>query len=432
MLKHTFNSILFFFRKSSRIVLASMIGFVRDDCYLKASALTFYMLLAIVPMLAVALGIARGFGFQEHLESEIYKAFQDQQDVLRYAVNIAYSLLEHYQGSVIAGVGVILMLWTNLTLLGNIENVLNEIWKVKKSRSWMRKIGDYLATMLLCPLFFVASNSLTVFLKTYLTSSKLIWNIEPLLLKFLNFLPFVFAWLLFSFIYIVLPNTKSHFWPRVTAGVLAGTAFQIWQWIYVKFQVDIFSYSVVYGTFAALPLFLVWLQVSWLIALAGAELAAHIESDMYIGETDSPKDYRAASQKEVALYILYRSIQAFYRGDSPITATQIARELEVSAHDVVAVIDVLEKGNVVGEITVKDSSVVGYQVLRDPKLFTVTDIFGVIENQLLAKISVKDSAVLEKIVDCIEQVKEMSQGSPANLSLHELVADEKRQQVSEV
>lgn len=272
-----------FIVRSYRILWNSALAFSRNEDSLKASALTFYTLISIVPFLAVTFGIATGFGFEQFLENEIKSYFKEQEEVITYAIRFARSALQNAKGGVIAGVGLIALLWTNLSLLATIENALNDIWHVRQPRSWAKKLTDYLAVMIICPIFFVVSSSVSVYLMTQLAEtakeSHLLELMSPFLLFILRLVPFFLSVLLFVVMYLFIPNVRVRVRPRIIAGIFAGIAFQCWQWIYIRFQVEIASYGAIYGTFAALPLFLVWLQVSWLIVLAGAELASHIENE---------------------------------------------------------------------------------------------------------------------------------------------------------
>ena len=118
---------------------------------MRASALTFYSLMSLVPVLAMAFGISKGFGLQNTLEAELLKRFHGQEEVIVQVTSFANSLLETTQGGLVAGVGVLLMLWTIIRVLGHIENSFNHIWAIKTERSLPRKISDYLSAMIICP-----------------------------------------------------------------------------------------------------------------------------------------------------------------------------------------------------------------------------------------------------------------------------------------
>ncbi|GAG11757.1 unnamed protein product, partial [marine sediment metagenome] len=155
-----------FLIKQLRIIILAFRGYDEDRCLLRASSLTFYTLLSIVPVAAMFFGIAKGFGFAKRLEKELFEKFPGQEEILSQVINFANSLLEQTQGGLIAGIGMLVLFWSVLKVLGHIEMALNHIWEIKEQRSWGRKFGDYLAIMLISPVLVLMSGSATVFITT--------------------------------------------------------------------------------------------------------------------------------------------------------------------------------------------------------------------------------------------------------------------------
>lgn len=410
-------------KKLTRIIVGSVLGFINNNDYLKASALTLYTLISIVPFLAIAFGIASGFGFAEYLETELTHLFEDQPEMISYAIQFARSLLQNAKGSIIVGIGLIALLWANLSMLGSIESALNDVWHVKKPRTWAKKFTDYLAAMIICPIFFVVSSSLSVFLITEITQtahqSQLLELMSPYLLFLLKLTPILLSIFVFIVIYIFIPNTHVRPQPRIIAGFIAGVAFQLWQWIYIKFQVEISNYGAIYGTFAALPLFLIWLQVSWLIFLIGAELGAQIENEMSHG-IGNHTDKRKISQRELGVLILHRCCKAFAAGETARTTLQLANEFGTPLFSTQQMINILEEGGMLAEVSLKGKYVVGYQPSRDAKLFTIKSVCDAIDSQTDWHVNVENSPLLEKINDCLKDFDEKAAASSSNLSFSEL------------
>lgn len=400
-----------------RVLYDSARGFIEDDCYSKASALTFYSLLSIVPVLAVLFGIAKGFGFEKALKLEINERFAEQKEFVDKFIEFAYSWLQNVQGGVIAGIGTIVLFWSVLGLLSNIETALNDIWKMPVSRSIGRRISDYLATMVICPIFLVTSSSITVFLSTQITetahSNIVIELISPILLLILKFSPFFLIWILFIFVYLFLPNTKVYMRSAIIAGIIAGTGFQIWQWIYIKFQIGATSYGAVYGSFAALPLFLIWLQVSWLIFLAGAELAFEIENDLFV-----PYRYMTSlSSKAAALLVTYRCAEAFILGNPPQTDRSLAHELGISLNHLHTLLEALQKERILSAVSYKDRTI-GYQPARSIESITFNMVCNAIDKRNVLAASVLDSAPLQRIREYLQKTDETLSQAPFNQSIY--------------
>lgn len=417
------HSVKSFFDKMYRVIWKSALGFINNEDALKASALTYYTLISLVPFLAVAFGLATGFGFEQYLEEELKHAFDEQQEAIAYAIQFARSLLQNTRGSVIAGVGLITLLWTNLSMLNNVESALNDIWKVRQPRSWSKKITDYLSVMIIGPVFVVVSSSLSVYLMTQLTQtakdSPLLEWMSPYLLFLLRLAPFFLSALLFVIIYMFIPNVRINAKPRIIAGILAGVAFQLWQWTYIKFQVEISNYGAIYGTFAALPLFLLWLQVSWLIVLAGAEIAAHIESEMSYASPTGGR-FTTVNQKQLGLVVLQKAINAYSKGLPPLTTLQMAQDLGVPLMTMQNMLDILETAGVLVEVTAEGGMKAGYQPSKDAKLFTIVGVRSAIDKFFDWNIAIESNPVIEQVTSYLQELDEETLLSQANVNFRQL------------
>jgi len=381
-------------------------------------------LISIVPFLAVAFGLATGFGFEQYLEDELKQTFDEQHEAIDYAIKFARSLLQNARGSVIAGVGLITLLWTNLSMLSSVEGALNDIWKVRQPRTWAKKITDYLAVMIIGPIFVVVSSSLSVFLITQITEtakdSRLLEWMSAYLLLLLRLVPFFLSAILFVIIYMFIPNVRINAKPRIIAGIIAGVAFQLWQWVYIKFQVEISNYGAIYGTFAALPLFLLWLQVSWLIVLAGAEIAAHIESEMSYAFPKDKGRFTSITQKQLGLVVLQKAIAAYSKGLPPLSAIQIAQDLGVPLMTMQHMLDILEGADILVEVTTDGGMKTGYQPSRDAKLFTIVGVRSAIEKFSDWDVAIETTPEIEKVTTCLRELDEEVILSKANINFSEL------------
>lgn len=423
-LKKQWGNFQAFYRKWRRIIVGSANSFVENNDYLKASALTYYSLISIVPLLAVAFGLASGFGFSEFLERQLVHTFEEQPEMIKYSIEFARSMLKSTQSGVIAGVGLATLLWSIISMLGSLEGALNDIWKAKRPRTWLKKFTDYLAVMVLCPLFFIISSSLSVYLMTQITESAkeitVVQWVSPLLLFVFNFVPLILTILLFIVIYLFIPNTQVHVTPRVIAGIIAGVVFQFWQWFYLKFQVLITSYDVIYGTFAALPLFLIWLIVSWLIILAGAELAAHIENELTFIKDTPEEGMRQVTSKTLGILILSSCIRAYHQGEPPMTTLQIAQSIGCPLLETQRMVDILVEAGLLVEVMIKSGYIYGYQPSKDARLFTVYNISTAIEQQCERYAEVLNSPTLTAIDHTRHKLEHVCLASQDNLDLNQI------------
>ncbi len=238
----------------------------------RASALTYSTLLAIVPILAVVFAIARGFGYNKYIEMWFRDAMSSQPQAAEVIVGFVNSYLVHTKSGVFLGIGLVFMLYTVLMLVSNIEETFNEIWQVKKSRSVLRTFTDYLAMFFVAPILIVLSSGISIFLATVADQMPDFLMLGTAVRWLIDLSPYVLMSAMFIALYIFMPNTRVKVRSVIVPGILAGIAMQGLQFVYINSQLFLSSYNAIYGSFAALPLFMLWLQISWTICLFGAEL----------------------------------------------------------------------------------------------------------------------------------------------------------------
>lgn len=369
--------------RTLRVLLLAVRGFGEDRCSEKASALTFYALLSVVPIVAMLFGIAKGFGFDKLLETQLLAQFPGQQDVVQRLFAFSRSLLQRTKGGVVAGVGVALLFWTVIRVLGTIEDSFNQIWKVHRGRSFARKCSDYLSLALICPVIFVMSSSVTVSTAGRLrfVADKLSgWGLPaaPVLLL-LHVLSLALIWVLFALVFIYMPNTKVRLTAGVIAGVVAGTAYQVTQWAYITFQIGVARANAIYGSFAALPLFLVWMQLSWLIVLMGSELSFAVQNVDAYGLPAGSAGVRSFDRKALGLLLVRRVARRFSEGDAPWTAPALAHALNLPVSAVRRILSDLTRGGLLVAVTNDDADRTAFLPARDIHTITVKTVLDALE-----------------------------------------------------
>ena len=357
-----------------KTVILAIRGFNSENLQTKASALTYSTLLAIVPLLAVLLGIAKGFGFQEAVQQELFDYFPRQEQELSEAFKFVERYLAQAQGGVIIGVGLILLFYTVINLISSIEDTFNDIWQIQKSRPWHRKISDYLALFLILPVLMTASSGLSIFMSTLQNSflSNYVF-FTPLVEFFLNIAPFIITIMVFTALYVSLPNTKVKFVNGLVAGILAGSAFQFFQFIYISGQIWVNKYNAIYGSFAALPLLLLWLQLSWLICLFGAELSyASQNVKKFSFERDS-KNISRRYKDFLTLLIASLIVKRFVKGERPYTADELSDDYRIPIRVTTEILYLLTELHIIIEVNYEnDERVVYYQPAIDVNKISVS------------------------------------------------------------
>ncbi len=364
-----------------RIFSLGLQGFRKDKLNVNASALTYFTLLSIVPVLALGFGIAKGFGMEKMLEEEIISSFKGQEEVLNYMLNFTRTMLDTAKGGIIAGLGFILLLWSVIKLLSNIESIFNRVWDVKKSRSLVRKFTDYLTIMLLGPIFMILSSSATVFISARLSdmSQTAMFDFaSPLFLDFIKIIPFVIIWIIFTFFYLIMPNTRVKFKSALIAGITAGTIFQIFQSLYIYFQSGATRISAVYGSFTALPLFLIWLQTAWFVVLLGAEISFAVQNVKLKGSSMMLHKLSISYQKKIALFLMLSICDYFRKGEKAPTAQQLANDASLPIHTTEYIVNNLAASGCVSKVLLKDET--AFQPAVDINRLKISDVLNNYEN----------------------------------------------------
>lgn len=270
-----------------KIATLSVREFTQGRILNKASALTYSTLLSIIPILAILFAIARGFGFSNLLETQFRSGLEGQSAAAETILGLIDSYLVHAKSGIFIGVGLVMLFWTILSLTYNIERTFNYIWQVKKPRTLYRKMTDYFSILLLLPLLIVLSSGLTIFMSTMVKNMEDFVLLAPLMKFLVRLIPFILTWAMFTGLFVFMPNTKVKLKYAIIPGIIAGTAFQAFQYLYIGSQIWVSRYNAIYGSFAAIPMFLLWAQISWGICLYGAELCKRFETEEapYTAET---------------------------------------------------------------------------------------------------------------------------------------------------
>ena len=255
-----------------RILYLTIRFFTEKRVTAQAAALSYSSLLAMVPILAVIFAIARGFGYNKYIEIWFRKMMSTQPQMADLIVDFVNRYLVHTQSGVFLGVGLLFMLYTTLMLVNNVEETFNEIWRVSNARPIMRSLVNYLAMFFLFPILILVSMGLSIFMATIAHKIDDFRLLSSAVLELLDVSPFLLMSLFFVLLYVYMPNTKVRWSCAIIPGILAGAGMYFLQLFYIYSQIWVTGYNAIYGSFAALPLFMLWVQISWTICLFGAQL----------------------------------------------------------------------------------------------------------------------------------------------------------------
>lgn len=410
-----------------RVFLLAFQEFLKDRCHRMASVLTYYSLLNVVPVVAVAFAIAKGFGLEKMIEKQILQMADKanwQADITQQILGFSNRLLDQAKGGLIAGIGVVMLFWTVISILGKIEESLNHIWEVKKGRTLVRKFSDYIALMVFAPVLLVVSSSATFLvasqLKLVMNKIALLGIFSSVILLLLTLLPYVSIWVLLTMLYLILPNTRVPIRSAILGGISAGTIAQIVQWLYFKFQIGAAKYGAIYGSFAALPLFLGMLQLSWMIVLFGAEVSYANEHYETFGFHPDYSRLSIASKRKLALEIFHLLTKKFSQGEMALTAINISRLLEIPVRLVRQLLNELIDVGLVVETITGSKREPTFQVGRSIENLTLKDAIDAYDHRGMNPDAFHHSEEAEKISNYLRSISEVSEKAPGNVVIKEI------------
>ena len=368
------------YRTLQTIILVAR-GFKDQVLVVRANSLSFSLLFAFIPMMALIYAIARGFGFEEVIQEILSGSFLDEANIAPVLIDWIERYLETAREGLFLGIGLIVLIWAVYAFFNMLENSFNSIWNVKKTRSFTRRLTNYLITLLLVPVLVVVTSGISIFLNSTEILASVLDAIEPIRKFMLRFIPFVATAGVFTWIFVAIPNTKVKFSSAIIPGILMGLLYQLVQALSMYLVVLFTRMSIVYGAFSAIPLVLIWLHITCWLLLVGAELAFAIQNnDLFAYE----KDLKAMSRRYkdyVMLYLLSIIIRRFEAGEAPQTAQELAAENKLPIRLVQQLLSRLEETNIVLRVHVEDEEEQAFVPALETKSITVEMVIGRISAQ---------------------------------------------------
>ena len=364
--------------------------FFQNLSQLQAMALAFKTLLSLAPLLAVVFSILKGFGVHNRLEPVLAEALAP-----------------------LGSVGLVTLFITVMSMMGTIEEAFNHIWRVKAPRKWSRKFSDYLSVILVGPVLVFAALTITATLQSHRFVRQFL-AFEPfgtVILGMLRLVPYLTLWGAFTFFYIFVPNTRVRLKSALIGGLVAALLWQTVGWGFARFVVSSTQYYAIYSSFAVLLLFLLWLQIGWVIVLLGAQVThAHQSIRFYHRDRDSLANTLAGREK-IALEMLLLVGDRFYRGLDPLSVSDIAARLGISSGVVKELMETFQSCRLVLALAGEESFVLG----RDPETISIKEILDCVRNRRERRtsqrpISEEESAIDELLLDVEQSVADTLKG----------------------
>lgn len=357
-------------------------GFMGDQCLVRASALAFTVTLALVPFLAVAFSIAKGFGAQDAqwlatAMNMVFNSPEVTEKIQGYISNTSVKTL--------GWVGVAFLLLTVYSMISTIEQAFNLIWKVTKGRTPWRKFTDFFSIILICPLILIVATSSSVtlqnldILKSAMEVSYLGW-LEGFVLKLL---PIFLFWIAFTFAYSFIPNTKVKLGSAALGGAVAAVLWNLAQMAFITWVKGNNNYNLIYGSFATALLFLIWMHVSWIIVLLGAEISFALQHLKSFTKQQFVRSASLVERLKLAVALMLMLVKPFKDGCEQPTVAELADKMVVPEEMVHELFTTLAQAKMVVE-TERDEDVC-FVLSRAPETLRVTDVIDAIRGDSLAQ-----------------------------------------------
>jgi membrane protein len=441
----------------ARVLYLTLRSFDGDRCVLRAAALTYTTVLSLVPLLAFSFAILKGLGFysdlrEQRIDPYLNRLFGEIEapppsvsdtltgvlvepppeglTQLRSGFDQVLNLVDQTDVKGLGAVGLLVLLLAALRLLSSIEAAFNEIWGVGRPRRWIRKLSDYLTIVIITPILLVLAVALTTAVQNAGFVEFLERNlpIDVVVQSVVRLAPLLIASAVFTLVYLVMPNRRTRLGSAAIGGVVAGCLWQLALQLHIAFQIGVANYNAIYAGFAALPIFLVWVQTSWLVVLFGAELAfAHESEREYHGfaTVQASEPRRQAFKERVALRALTRIADAFLAGAPPLDAAALGKEIGVHPREVDDVLGELARA---GVVSLADGAAPGtptWLPARSPERIRVDDVVAVLRGDDEAPLEARNELDrhLERLLG--KRIEE-ARTSAFNLTLRELVDDARR------
>lgn len=397
-------------------------GLLEHGTIVRSAALTFYTLMSLVPIAAVVFAVVKGFGLADGLVQNLYDLFPQTPEVIDYLVDFAENALARTRGGVVAVVALLMLFWAVIRVFGSIESAFNNIWEVKVERSITRQWTDYIAVVMIVPVLWTAASAVGNYVESLLGFDSS-WYYDLLS----RMASMAVIWVMFTLLYLIIPNAKVRFGSALMAGIVAGTIFLLFQWGYVYVQRWMTSYNAIYGSFAALPLFLIWLQTSWEILLFGGELSFAYQNIARFDEERESLRISYDQRRKVMLTAMLIVVRWFRERGGAMPAEAIRKELDLPTRIVNDVLFQLVKARQLIAVRQDDSErEVSFAPAHDTSTITVYGILEAVEQTGQNAIDLASTPDLARIDRELERLKERVRTSEANLPLACLLGPDPR------
>jgi membrane protein len=334
-----------------RLLNVAFHEFTEGQLTLRAMSLVYSMLLSIVPVLAISFSVLKAFGVHNQIEPYLQEFLSPLGDRGEEITVRIISFIDNMKVGVLGSIGLAMLVYTVISVIQKIEKAFNYIWRIKRSRSLLRQFSEYTSVILIGPVIMFAAVGMTA---SAMSSKvmKYLTSLEPfgtLLYYAFETLPYIMVCGVFTFLYLVIPNTKVKFASALSGGVFAGVLWEIAGWSFATFTVTSAQYAAIYSGFAILVLFMIWLYVSWLILLVGAQISFYHQYPQFLSVKKETLLLSSRLREKIAFLIMYFIGYNFSRNQKPWTLNTLVEHMNLPVDVIHDAIILLEQNNLLLE-----------------------------------------------------------------------------------
>jgi len=363
--------------KLVRLVYALLRDAIFSTLTLRAMGLVYVTILSVVPLLALIFSVLKGFGFHKQLEPLLYNLLAPLGDRGVELTDQVMGFVDNVQGGLLAGVGLAVLIYTSISMIKKVEDSFNYVFRVETARSFLQRFSEYLSVLLIGPvLMVVAMGTIAYVGNLNIVSDAASYEvINEGMLLIGKLVPYALITGLFTFSYMFIPNAKVNFWAALGGGITGGVLWATAGLMFTEFVVNSSRNVTIYASFAIVIIALIWLYVSWLILLIGAQTAFYLQKPEYIRIGYTPLNVGNRLREKIALALCLEVARAFRAGEEPATVEGIARQVDLPGLVIGPVLRRLLRGRII-MYTGKD----GLIPARDPQKISMADVLGAVRN----------------------------------------------------
>jgi membrane protein len=323
------------------------------DLNLRAMSLVYTSILSLVPLMAFAFALLKGFGVQNKMKPMLLDFFAPMGPKAAEMTGKVIDFVDNVKAGVLGILGLMLLLYSVITLVRKVESAFNHVWRVREPRTFVEGFGHYLSVIMIGPLLLVGALGVTAALSSHTAVDNIVgWApIGVLVVAFAKILPYVLVISAFTFIYIFVPHTYVSFRAAVSGAVAAGIAWELAGWIFTTLTVSSTRLTAIYSGFAILVMFMIWLYVSWLIVLLGSQLAFYVQNPELVRHGLRRNEVGGRTMERVALHVMYLVGRAYRESHTPWSREQLARRLHLPTDIILDVLDRLRQRGLLMMVT---------------------------------------------------------------------------------